>query len=300
MTTANNPNIKNNGTDGSIIWSPQTELPNIISPEPPEPPAVANLGNTLYLGYKDDMASLIMHSSQDGLTWGSPIGSGPKMDHTPSMTVFKNQLWIAFSGEPFSTLFSASSPDGVTWSGAQDVGGQKGMNAALTVFEDTLYMVYTDITASQLMMTKYDDRTAIWTLPVLTGLPGIFVSLTVFKGNLVAAYVSAVNDTMSVAQYSNGNWFNKVLFPIIDSEFPLSPSLATLDNYIYLVFYTARKRFILYYTRSQDGMYWEDSQSIGPGGFECSLTTFGKHLFVFFNTQFGHFPISVMEGSESV
>lgn len=95
-----------NGTD----WSPYPPL--YAGYATLDVPAFCGLGDTLYCAYKaEDNISLMLITSTDGDTWGTPVKIGDTTN-APSLTVANGQLWCAFRGAGGQIMLSAMASDG--------------------------------------------------------------------------------------------------------------------------------------------------------------------------------------------
>jgi hypothetical protein len=157
--------------DGSTWGQPEQVAGASISLSP----ALATFNNVLYCAYQgyerdDRSGKLFLGSSQDGVTWTTPVQiSGVSMSNSPALAAFNNSLYCAYQGYgPNGQLMYTSSSDCATWSTPSPIAAaQMSESPALVVFNGRLYAFYQGSGHNgQLCYTSTPDGST-WATPVV-------------------------------------------------------------------------------------------------------------------------------------
>jgi hypothetical protein len=127
-----------------VSLSPGVEVVNDPSDE--ESIALISYKNTLYLFYhKEGTGDIYYNTSIDGKNWnpGGIVTDGARPYRNPSLGVFKDDLYVAYSGNAGDWQIFIKKFDGVNWVNAKQL-TNKGFNSNsyLTTYKGKLYLFY--------------------------------------------------------------------------------------------------------------------------------------------------------------
>ncbi len=215
---------------------------------------------------------LLICTSADGVHWSgatpeasnTPVGQSSK--NSPSMALFKKQLWLAFvANNPSNDLLICFSPDGAHWSANKQVGQSSTQAPSLAVFNNKLWMAFVanNPTNDLLICSSADGDT--WSGNTQVGQSTKSApSLAVFDNKLWLAFI-ANNDTNDVLVCSSADGVTWSANTQVKQSSKTAPSLAVFDNKLYLSFIANNDTNQVLVCTSSDGVTWSANTQMGVG-----------------------------------
>ena len=217
--------------------------------------------------------NVFIQTSSDGVHFSNNVaivssvnGIAAASIGNPSITVYNNQLWVAFNNQLGGGVEGAdfiSSSDGVTWGLAGGVGGYNFLGSpSIVAFSNGLYLALTNAADSSIIFCRVQG-TNPYCANFVNNKVSFNPSLGVFNGRIYIGYTNLSNDHQMWLLYgTDGNNFttSNVLTTSTSST---PPEFAIHNNALYVGFRTNDGAHEFLYRYSSDGV--DFSAQFEPG-----------------------------------
>jgi len=284
------------GTNATGAWCPAGAIPGQYSALPP---AVTYFGDRLefvvaYVANNGTKDLLVTTTDYNG-NWNPSTPAGQTSSVSPALTVFGNELVMAYVTGAAHNLAVATSTDAVHWTPHILTGQFTEVTPALTTFGNQLVLAYVSTNGKNELLVTTSTNGVNWTTntPVAGQYSELAPALTAFNNELVMAYVAS-NDSRELLVTTSTNTVNwTTSTPVAGQYSPAAPALAVIPNPtsssgpfttfdLMMVYVSNSGSHLLLVTTSADGVHWTPTTEVGG---QSSLVTPALVITESFNTQ---------------
>jgi Bacterial tandem repeat domain 1 len=237
----------------------------------------------------DQRISVVRYNGIDWQMLTTLSGAGSAIG--PAVTVFRNQLFMAWRGVGADTsdngdqgIYRSTSTDGSYWEPQQSIAGIGSLYGPnLAVFKDHLYMVWRGINDDQdLYWSRTSDGEHWDPQQKLGGATFYLPELLVFKDKLIVIWRGIIGDQSLYYSINHDGTSWGPQQPIPNKGSRAGVGLAMFHEKAVMVWPGIEDDQTIYWAQSDDGENWSDQKPIqGIGTYIWpSLITFGNRLFM--------------------
>ena len=157
----------------------------------------------------------------------------------PSITYFKDQLFMIYVDSKTSHLFLTCSRNGWDWDAPRNMQwSPKPSLPALAVFLDQLWIIFSESKTSQLWVAHSNDGQTFFPPQKIANQRGSAPVVSAYEGNLFVVYCDPKSPQIWTSQSSDGlNWSN---IHKIDGHLATKPALAVFNNKLVMAYTNPR------------------------------------------------------------
>ncbi len=219
---------------------------------------LAYFNNAIWCAFRGvSTATLYAMSSS---TW-KHVDTGQSTVVAPAMTLFNDQLRIAFIGEATGHIEVISSRTGESWGGRTDTQQSSRVAPAMAVFDKKLWIAYIGKDTSRVeVIASVDGKT--WNAMPATGQSSrVAPAMAVFDKKLWIAYIGEDTNRVEVIGSADGKTWPT--WAALGQKSKLSPSLTVFRNALWAA-YVDESGILGGLISSKDGQTWEQQASRPP------------------------------------